>query len=95
LEFIVYKSIREGLFIVFRFCLNNYIVAMNQKVNLGFSIIILLALLFSPSTTRKLIDLVGPFNPTAYGCLVEQGYSWAIARIYSLDNGGSIDPNGL
>jgi len=61
--------------------------------------ILLAALLISQTMTQvqpvSVIDIVGPLSKTAFDCLAKDGYQNAIVRAYSLDNGGSIDPNAV
>ena len=64
--------------------------------------ILLAALLISQTVTQgpqsiwlKTLDIVGPLTATAFGCLHGDGYQVAIVRAYSLDNGGSLDPNAV
>jgi len=58
--------------------------------------ILLTALLISQTMAQgQILDIVGPLTQTAFGCLAEDGYQFAIVRAYSLDNGGSIDPNAI
>jgi len=45
--------------------------------------------------TAPAFDIVGPLTTTAFGCLYSAGYPDAIVRAYSLDNGGSVDPNAV
>jgi len=63
--------------------------------NMMFSLIIFTVFL-SLSFSRHIVDLVGPFSHTAFKCLYnDRNVTWISVRVYSLDNGGSIDPNGL
>jgi len=56
--------------------------------------ILLAALLISQTVAQgNTLDIVGPLTATAFGCLASDGYQLAIVRAYSLDNGGSVDPN--
>ena len=56
--------------------------------------ILLAALLISQTVAQgNTLDIVGPLTTTAFGCLASDGYQLAIVRAYSLDNGGSVDPN--
>jgi len=58
--------------------------------------ILLAALLVSQTMAQgQIIDIVGPLTATAFGCLASDGYQLAIVRAYSLDNGGSLDPNAV
>jgi K+ transporter len=60
------------------------------------SFILLAALLVSQTVVQsQVLDIVGPLTKTAFGCLASQGYHVAIVRAYSLNNGGSIDPNAV
>jgi hypothetical protein len=54
------------------------------------------ALLVSQTVAQgNTLDIVGPLTATAFGCLASDGYMLAIVRAYSLDNGGSLDPNAV
>ena len=54
------------------------------------------ALLVSQTVAQgNTLDIVGPLTTTAFGCLASDGYQLAIVRAYSLDNGGSVDPNAV
>jgi len=58
--------------------------------------ILLAALLVSQTVAQaNMFDIVGPLTKTAFGCLANEGYQIAIVRAYSLDNGGSVDPNAV
>ena len=66
--------------------------------------ILLAALLISQTMTQvtiptlptiSVIDIVGPLTTTAFGCLANDGHQNVIVRAYSLDNGGSVDPNAV
>jgi len=58
--------------------------------------ILLAALLISQTVAQgNVLDIVGPLTTTAFGCLASDGYQLAIVRAYSLDNGGSLDPNAV
>jgi len=58
---------------------------------------ILLVVLASSTVSpdpQMIFDIVGPFSETAFGCLVEQGYTSVIVRASS-DTPGVIDPNAV
>jgi len=58
--------------------------------------ILLAALLVSQTLTQPpVFDIVGPLSATAFGCLAQEGFQQVIIRAYSLDNGGSLDPNAV
>jgi hypothetical protein len=53
------------------------------------SLCLLIVLVTSPPV-QKGFDLVGPLTRTAFGCLAEQGYGYAIVRAAALN--GTVDP---
>ena len=58
---------------------------------------ILLCLLLAgliTATHQKTLDIVGPLTKTAFGCLVQLGYTDAIVRADS-DTPGAVDPNAI